>query len=356
MLAALEVPWYVSAGDMTTASVSRSVVLTAMAAGTVTWRRTSPAVAALGCSALVLGGWVSGSPVGLGLWYLVTAGGLLWTLAARGRLIGLGGLALGLLSGVPLLVVAAEWPANLGVVVVIDAFAIAGGLTARLLADRHDRAEAAAAGRERELRQTVDTAVQAERASLARDLHDVVSHAVGLVAVQAAAAEVTWDTDRQAALAAVDLVRATAADTLADLDRLLPGADSADKSWADLEALVERIRASGTDVSVETAGLPSPTAMPIAYRVVHEALTNVVRHASGASATVMITRGREGTVVQVVDDGPGHADGVSRGYGLVGLAERVSLAGGTFDTAAGPDERGFRVRAVLPEKCEEVSA
>jgi signal transduction histidine kinase len=267
-----------------------------------------------------------------------------------------GGLALVCLTTVPLVLRWVGSPENLAVGVVVDAAAVLGGLLARVLGRRRARAVARAAQREHELQQVVDVAVNAERSSMARDLHDVVSHAIGLIAVQAAAAEMIWDTDRPGALRAVDLVRATATETLADIDRLLPGDRSTAKTPTDLGALVDRIRAAGASVRLEMRGEPDPETMRVAYRVVQEALTNVVRHASGAAAVVRVVVASGETTIEVLDDGPGSTGTVPRGYGLVGLGERVTLAGGTLTTGPGPDGHGFRVLASVPAPTPEVVA
>ena len=89
---------------------------------------------------------------------------------------------------------------------------------------------------------------------------------------------------------------------------------------------------------------------PEVFRTVQEALTNVVRHAPGASARVVITGTAEATLVRVFDDGMPDTPSRQRGYGLVGLAERVSLVGGVLEAGPGEDGRGFRVVASLPAR------
>lgn len=330
-----------------TSSVPLTAALSAAAAGTIAWRRSAPVTAAVACAAIFAVGSLCGTPVAEGLWFLVV-GALLWTLAARARLLGAGGLAVLILVSVTLVTRWLHAPENVGVCVVVEAVALGGGLTVRLLARRRSRAEASASLREAELQSAVDLAVAAERGAIAREVHDVVSHAVGLVAVQAAAAEVTWHTDPTAARRALGLVRATAEETLGEIDRLLPGDPTATKTAADLEALTGRIRAAGTPVTLEVRGDPGPENLRVAYRVVQEALTNVIRHAPGAVAWVRVVSTPDGTEIEVRDDGPGSAGTISRGYGLVGLAERVELAGGSLVTRPGPDGRGFVVAATLP--------
>jgi len=347
VLAGLEVAAVAPRELYPTSSVPLTAALSAAAAGTLAWRRCAPVTAALACAGIFAAGSLAGTPVSEGLWFLVV-GALLWTLAARLRLLGVGGLAVLVLVSVTLVTRWLHAPENLGVCVLVEAVALLGGLSVRLLARRRSRAEASATVREAELQSAVDLAVAAERGAIAREVHDVVSHAVGLVAVQAAAAEVTWHTDPTAARRALGLVRATAEDTLGEIDRLLPGEPTATKTVADLEALTGRIRAAGTSVTLEVRGDPGPEDLRVAYRVVQEALTNVIRHAPGAVAWVRVVSTTDGAEIEVRDDGPGIAGTVSRGYGLVGLAERVELAGGSLITRSGPDGRGFVVAATLP--------
>ena len=149
----------------------------------------------------------------------------------------------------------------------------------------------------------------------------------------------------------------TCADTLAELDRLLPALDGGalgDRPGAaghhthgpvDLRALVARMRAAGLPVDLEVDDGSVTTTV---YRVVQEALTNVLRHAPGARAGVRVAAADGHVRVSVVDDGPGWAESARRGYGLAGLAERVAQDGGTLRSGAGPDGSGFRVVAEVP--------
>lgn len=348
VLAAAEVAAFAALEDYPTASVPATAALSATAAATLAWRRAAPSRAALVCAGLFAVGSLLGTPITEGLWFAVAVGALLWTVAAREALLGLGGLALVALVTATLVTRWMHAPHNVPVCALIEAVAVLGGLTVRLLDRRRARAETRAGIREAELQRAVDLAVSAERTAVARELHDVVSHAVGLVAIQAAAAEVSWHTDPDAARRACDLVRATAEETLAEIDRLLPGEASSAKTVIDLEALVGRIRAAGTPVDLQVSGAAGSPDLRVAYRVVQESLTNVVRHAPGAAAQVQVAVTAAGTGVTVRDDGPGLTDGVSRGYGLVGLAERVELAGGRMSTGPGPDGHGFQVRVTLP--------
>jgi signal transduction histidine kinase len=117
----------------------------------------------------------------------------------------------------------------------------------------------------------------------------------------------------------------------------------------DVLALVARIRAAGTAVDLTVLGDLPETAGSIVHRVLQEALTNVVRHAPGATVRVTLTSDPDRVVVRVRDDGTGTRAPGTRGYGLVGLSERVAMVDGTLE--AGPDPAGgFLVEAVLPAR------
>ena len=103
------------------------------------------------------------------------------------------------------------------------------------------------------------------------------------------------------------------------------------------------------------AGEPPAETAAVVYRVAQESLTNVVRHAPGAGVHVAITHDGKRTVVRVVDDGPGPDGAGGRGYGLIGLAERVGFAGGTLEIGRGPGRSGFSVEAVLPVPVDAVT-
>jgi signal transduction histidine kinase len=324
-----------------------SAVLGALAAGTVGGRRAWPVGSTFACAGMFLLGVALSVPVYPALWFLVTVCGLLWTVAGTvappTRALG----AIASLVAAVILAVAVSDPQNILFDAVVMGVAVTGGLLTRLMRGRARDARERAAAAGAEIAAAATSAVHAERATFARELHDTVSHAVGLIAVQSAAAIVSCDHDRLAARTSLDLVRRTAEAALADLDHasvetLHP------RTGADLEALVDRIRAAGTPVSLDVGDLGSGPLPDAVYRVVQESLTNVLRHAPGARATVRVRPVEDHVLVEVVDDGPGLGAGSDRGYGLVGLAERVQFAGGTLTTSAGPGGVGFKVRAQLP--------
>jgi signal transduction histidine kinase len=209
----------------------------------------------------------------------------------------------------------------------------------------------------------VDAARQAaadERLRIARDLHDIVAHHVSVMAVQAEAAQEVLAARPDRAERAMSDVADTARATLGELRRLL-GVLRADGDRApqpDLDGvgdLVESVRRTGLAVEVHTEGEPRPVAGlagVTAYRVVQEALTNVIKHASAARADVELRFGDEDLVVTVTDDGRGSGGsggsaGDLGGHGLAGMRERLAVLGGTLDAGPCPGG-GFSVRARLP--------
>jgi signal transduction histidine kinase len=206
-----------------------------------------------------------------------------------------------------------------------------------------------------------------ERTRIARELHDVVAHRVSLMTVQAGAARAVATADLDGALRAMEAVEEAGRQALGELRHLLgvlrPEAEldglGPQPGLADLPRLVEQIRGAGVEVSLSSDGasdgLPARVDL-FAYRIVQEALTNVLKHAGpGASSEVRLGADRDGIVIEVLDDGHGEAamsgsgpgtDG-TRGHGIIGMRERALLLGGTLDTRPRPDG-GFRVLAHLP--------
>jgi signal transduction histidine kinase len=215
-----------------------------------------------------------------------------------------------------------------------------------------------------------DTAVAAarhardtERARLARELHDVVAHQLSAIAVQAGAARLAAAGDPQASAAAIAAIERQARGGLTELNQLVrelqPAADtgpdtSPQPRLGDIPGLIRRARESGlrAELRVDGEPRPLPAAVELAgYRVVQESLTNAIRYAAGAAATVRLAYRDDGIMVEVTDDGPGAAAGTAPihggGVGLAGLRERARLLGGQLE-AGSAAERGFAVRAFLP--------
>jgi signal transduction histidine kinase len=297
-------------------------------------------------------------------WGLMVAG---YTIAARPRRPRGVGVLLGVLALVVLarMLVVSEVSALFAVVVtvlVVGVPVLLGlwiGIRRALIAHLRDEAERL----EREQLLDAERAKAQERARIAREMHDVVAHRVGLMVLHAGALEVSLADPAAAQQAA--LVRQTGREALQELRDILgilrEGEDRAlldpQPTLADLDRLVQQSRDTGMAVSVAVDGtrrqLPA-TVERTAYRLVQEALTNVHRHAANAATEVGVRYGREELEVAVRNARP--ADGphpglalASGGHGLVGLRERVTLLGGTF--RAGPRlDGGFEVRASIP--CE----
>lgn len=213
---------------------------------------------------------------------------------------------------------------------------------------------------EREQERRAEQAVAEERARIARELHDIVAHAVGVMVVQAGAARRVADRDPDGAREAVARVEAAGREALAELRRLLgvlrdSGEGAArlpQPGLAALTELVEQVRATGIDVTLRRDGLPDgipPGVDLAAFRIVQEALTNTLKHAGPAAATVTVRYLDDAVEVAVEDDGRGAAAAASDagGHGLVGMRERVGLYGGSFTAGPRPGG-GYRIRARLP--------
>jgi signal transduction histidine kinase len=207
-------------------------------------------------------------------------------------------------------------------------------------------------------------AVVEERLRLARELHDVVAHAISVIAVQSGVGAHVANTQPEEAAKALAAVEATSRAALTELRRLLgvlrqdsqPQGDLAPvPGLADLEGLLAEVAKAGLAVRLRVEGTPSPLPAGLdlsAYRIVQEALTNVVKHAGPARAQVVVGYRDHDVTVEVTDDGRGVVapigDGRARvGHGLVGIRERVAAFGGDLEVGPRPGG-GFRVAARLP--------
>lgn len=211
--------------------------------------------------------------------------------------------------------------------------------------------------RMRELERERERAVEEERARLARELHDLVSHNVGMMVVQAGAGDVLLDREPARTREALRAIEAGGREALLELRRLLGLLRDAGEAelapqptLARLRELVDRMRAAGIDVALrmDVAAEELDAAVDLsAYRIVQEALTNVLKHARATRVEILVRRLADALEVEVTDDGTGAVAGARGGHGLVGIAERVALLGGDLDVGA-PEGGGFRVRARLP--------
>lgn len=212
---------------------------------------------------------------------------------------------------------------------------------------------------ERERDALARLAVAEERARIARELHDVLAHSVSVMVVQAEAAEEMLALRPERARHALVSIQDTGRDALGELRRLLGvmrrnghgAASEPQPQLADIEALAEQIRRAGLTVVVAIEGPPQalPAGVELAaYRVVQEALTNVLKHADAGHAQVAVRYMPGALEVEITDNGRGAgAPARAGGHGLVGMRERVALYRGEL-VAGGRPEGGYRVRAWLP--------
>ncbi|MGW0392988.1 sensor histidine kinase [Streptomyces sp. NPDC003042] len=229
------------------------------------------------------------------------------------------------------------------------------------LVERNQRLE-----KEREAQAKV--AVAAERARIARELHDVVAHNVSVMVVQADGAAYVMDAAPEQAKEALQTISGTGRQALAEMRRLLGVLRTGEPQESEdyvpqpdveqIEFLVEQVRAAGLDVDFEVEGTPRklPSGVELtAYRIVQEALTNTRKHGGpDAKASVRLVYFDDGLGLLVEDDGrgaahelyeDGGADGA--GHGLIGMRERIGMVGGTLDAGPRPGG-GFRISALLP--------
>jgi len=204
-------------------------------------------------------------------------------------------------------------------------------------------------------------AVAEERSRIAREMHDILAHAVSLMVIQAEAGPLVVRSDPQRAIKAFDTIADSGRDAMVQLRRLLGVLKDADAApelapqptLAELPAVVARVRASGVRVESEIEEYGPSDVQTAAYRIVQEALTNVLKHSDAQSVVVRIARAGDALAIEVADDGRGApvvagAEGWSGGRGLVGIRERAAACGGSASAGPGPDGRGFVVAARLP--------
>jgi signal transduction histidine kinase len=220
-----------------------------------------------------------------------------------------------------------------------------------------------AAERELEREERSRRAVAEERIVIARDLHDIVAHAMSVITVRAGVARVVMSTHPEEVPDALGIIETTARRALQEM-RLLVGVlrnvegDDGElgpaPGLASIGDLIDQAGHAGVEVTVEIVGerrvLPGGADLSV-YRIIQEALTNVVRHAGPTRAQLRIEYRADDIVIEVTDEGgrkwdPPQANPASGGHGLIGMRERAALYGGAL--SAGPQGRGFQVRACLP--------
>jgi signal transduction histidine kinase len=217
--------------------------------------------------------------------------------------------------------------------------------------------EQRAADLERERDTQAALAVAAERGRISRELHDVVAHALSVVVLQAQGAQAELERRPERAREALDAIVGTGRTALSEIRRLLGALGQDAPEWEPrpgaerLPRLVADMRSAGTPVDFRVEGEPRPLSSTVdlaAYRIVQEALTNVLKHAGPDASVTIVMRYEPDTLeIEVTDDGIAAEAPSGTGHGLEGMRERVNVLGGTFDAGPRP-ERGFAVRATLP--------
>jgi signal transduction histidine kinase len=225
-----------------------------------------------------------------------------------------------------------------------------------------ERAERAEAGREA----SAARAVAEERSRMARELHDVVAHALGVMVMQAGGAGMVPRLEEAKAKAVLSAIEQTGRQALTEMRRLVGILRDGEEGEAlapqpgleEIPALVDRLAGAGLDVRLDVEGDPRslpPGAELSAYRIVQEALTNTLKHAGPATARVRLSWCPASLDIEVTDDGRGNRPGPGPataandhyGHGLAGMRERVALFGGDLEAGPSPG-RGYRVAARLP--------
>jgi signal transduction histidine kinase len=229
-------------------------------------------------------------------------------------------------------------------------------LVRRVIGDRERRAQLA----ERERDVAAREAVLEERARIARELHDVIAHHVSVMVLQAGAERRALDGTGGATHDVLETIESTGRNALVEMRRLLGmlrdeshGPLAPQPRLEDVPLLVGQLQDAGLPVELQVEGRQQPLPIGIelsAYRIVQEALTNALKHAGGAPATVCVRYGEDALELEITDDGSSATPSAAgSGHGLVGMRERVALCGGRMH--AGPNsDGGFTVHAVLPTR------
>lgn len=275
-------------------------------------------------------------------------------------------MALGTLIGFLAVRVVARWNVGTSAELAVALTAVVAWLVGRSVheARKHDESLAAKAAAQ---------AIIAERLRIAREMHDMVAHSVGIIALQAGAAARVVHTQPDAAREAMSAVEIAGRETLSGLRRMLgalrqdgPGLQGPEREaaplhpaegLAGLDRLARATTAAGVRVDVRWRGERRPLPPDIdlsAFRIIQESVTNVVRHAATGSCRVSVEYGPEELAIEVADGGRGPGKAADTGFGLAGMRERVALLHGEF-TAAPHPEGGFRVTARLPVPQEDAA-
>ncbi|WP_433247696.1 sensor histidine kinase [Streptosporangium sp. CA-135522] len=222
--------------------------------------------------------------------------------------------------------------------------------------------EERAARLEHERQVEAERAAERERARIARDMHDILAHAVSLMVVQAEAGPVVVRSNPARAEAAFDAIASAGRDAMVQLRRMLgvlkeeEGPRAPQPTVDDLPALVDQVTGAGVDVAYRTRGEPRPLPPDVgiaAYRITQEALTNIVKHAGASCADVRLRWEDDVLAIDITDDGLGSGHSLpSGGNGLIGIRERAAACGGTATAGRRTDGPGFQVSVRLPLAAE----
>jgi MYXO-CTERM domain-containing protein len=247
---------------------------------------------------------------------------------------------------------------DLIVLPVLFGLAWLAGLAQRNQAVQAETAEQRAEQAEGEREAAARVAVAEERARIARELHDIVAHAVSVMVLHVGAVRNRLPGELAEDARALQEVEQTGRGALGEMRRLLgalrrddePGELAPQPGLARLEPLLQHVRSAGLDVGLEVDGdpFPLPDAIDIsAYRIVQEGLTNTLKHAHASEARVVIGYASDEVRIDVRDDGDGAPSGDGLGHGLIGIRERVKIYGGEM-TAAPASDGGFVLSTRLP--------
>lgn len=255
-----------------------------------------------------------------------------------------------------MLVVGSTETALRGIVLFVAAYAI--GRTAATSRAHAAALEERAAQLEKERQMEAERAAERERARIARDMHDILAHAVSIMVVQAEAGPVVVRTNPVRAEAAFDAIAAAGRDAMAQLRRMLGVLKEGEAPRApqptvgDLPALAGHVSGTGLDVTFSETGEPrplTPDCAVAAYRITQEALTNTVKHAGALHADIRLTWEDHNLMIDITDDGQGSGRGLpSGGNGLIGMRERAAACGGVATAGPRQDGPGYRVSVRLP--------
>jgi signal transduction histidine kinase len=278
---------------------------------------------------------------------------------AGGRAALAGGLAV--VAALPLAVIEPGQPFSVADSAFIAIFIVGPWVGGRVIRHRQQRErglEARAVALELERDAKAREAVVEERARIARELHDVVGHAISVMLLQARGGRRMLATDPEQTRRALDAIDHAGAQALAEMRRLLGVLRETEEelalaprpSLARIDELVARLTGTGLPVDVTVEGEPFelPPGIDVsAYRIVQEALTNALKHAGPARAHVIVRYSPEELELEVLDDGAGSGNGGGSGHGLAGLRERVAVYGGQLESGRRA-EGGYALRARLP--------